>query len=234
MNSILLRGVISEEARYSHESHGVRYFSLTISTVRLSGTRDISKVLISESALHMFSPGVGERVEIEGALRSFNNKSGQGSRLVLSTLAKVIRPSQESSENRVSVQGVVCKTPIYRRTPLGREICDLMIAVPRAYGRADYLPVITWGICARMSAELDVGDSVSVEGRFQSRSYVKNVGEESVEKTAYEISAIHISKLPQSEETSKEAPLSAEADAADAFPPPPKEEEQTEDAVFAL
>lgn len=192
MNSILLRGTVSEAAVLSHESHGQMYYQLVVSTTRLSGAEDSLRVLAPEAALRVYHPGAGERVEIEGALRSFNNKSGQGSRLVLSALAKSLQPTEEPSVNHVELSGTLCKAPIYRRTPLGREICDLIVAVPRPYGRADYLPIIAWGVCARMCSALPVGDPVFVEGRFQSRKYIKLIGDSSVEKTAYEISATRI------------------------------------------
>ena len=202
MNTILLRGAVSDAPAYSHESHGLRYHRLTLATTRLSGTEDHLRVLVPEDLLNTYTPILGDRVEIEGVLRSFNNKSGQGSRLVLSALAKSLRQTEagEVSENRVELSGALCKPPVYRRTPLGREICDLMVAVPRAYGRADYLPIIAWGICARASADFTVGDTVVVDGRFQSRKYVKLIGEESVEKTAYEVSAIHIGRQSEGEE----------------------------------
>lgn len=193
MNVIFLRGTVSEPPVYSHESHGQRYYQLTVATTRLSGTEDHLRVLVPEPLLQMCGPEPGSRVATEGTLRSFNNKSGQGSRLVLSALAKSLTPTDEPSENRVELSGTLCKPPIYRRTPLGREICDLMLAVPRPYGRADYLPIIAWGTCARACADLTVGNAVSIEGRFQSRKYVKIIGEDSVERTAYEVSAIHVS-----------------------------------------
>jgi single-stranded DNA-binding protein len=192
MNTILLRGTTLDPAAYSHESHGQRYCQLTVATTRLSGAEDHLRVLIPEPLLELCDPEPGDRVAIEGTLRSFNNKSGQGSRLVLSALAKSLAPATEPSENRVELSGTLCKEPVYRRTPLGREICDLMLASPRPYGRADYLPIIAWGACARACAGLNVGDAVSIVGRFQSRKYIKVVGEESLERTAYEVSAVQI------------------------------------------
>ena len=192
MNSILLRGAVSEAAVYSHESHGQQYYQLTLTTTRLSGTEDHLRVLLPETLLHSCDLGPGGRVALEGTLRSFNNKSGEGSRLILSALAKSLTPDDGASENCVELSGTLCKAPIYRRTPLGREICDLLLAVPRAYGRADYLPIIAWGSCARACADFAVGDAVIVEGRFQSRKYIKLIGDESVEKTAYEVSAVRV------------------------------------------
>ncbi|MCL2029971.1 MAG: single-stranded DNA-binding protein [Oscillospiraceae bacterium] len=192
MNNVLLRGTVSEPAAYSHESHGRQYFQLILATTRLSGTEDLLRILLPEMLLQGCDPRPGDRVAVEGALRSFNNKSGRGSRLVLSALAKSLTLCDGPSENRVELAGTLCKPPVYRRTPLGREICDLMLAVPRPYGRADYLPIIAWGTCARVCADLGVGDAVSIEGRFQSRKYIKLVGDASEEKTAYEVSAVHV------------------------------------------
>ena len=193
MNSIILRGRVSGLPRYSHESHQTRYYQMELTTTRLSGTEDILRVLLGEPlALAHADLFPGESVELVGSLRSFNNKSGQGSRLMLSALAKALSHSELPSENRVLLSGTLCKPPVYRRTPLGREICDLMVAVPRRYGRADYLPVIAWGTCARLGAEKEVGDAITVEGRFQSRKYVKLLGDLGEERVAYEVSAVHI------------------------------------------
>ncbi len=193
MNMVFLRGEILQTAVFSHASHGTSYYQMIISTERLSGTCDNIKVLLSETVLQAHDLVIGEKVEIEGTIRSFNNKSGEGNRLILSVLAKEIRgATDEASENKVTIMGTLCKAPIYRKTPLGREICDLMIAVPRHYGRADYLPVIAWGVCARSGSELGIGDIINIEGRFQSRVYTKIIQGEPVEKIAYEISAVSL------------------------------------------
>ena len=123
-----------------------------------------------------------------GQLRSFNNRSGRGARLVLSVYVRQLCFSEEEDRNRVLLCGTLCKPPKFRRTPLGREICDLMLAVNRAYARSDYLPCICWGRQARQAEQWQVGDRVRLEGRLQSRSYVKLTEEGPVEKTAYEVS----------------------------------------------
>ena len=134
-------------------------------------------------------------MEIEGEVRSFNNKSGRGSRLVITLFARNIRPSQGEHVNELVLSGALCKPPVYRRTPMGREICDLLLAVNRRYGRADYLPCIAWGALARQCAALEVGDSVRLEGRFQSRTYTKVEHGESSLRTAYEISVMRLEAL---------------------------------------
>ena len=131
-------------------------------------------------------------VEVEGEVRSFNNKSGTGSKLVITLHAKSLRPGEGPNENRLVLAGVLCKPPVLRRTPLGREICDLMLAVNRRYGRADYLPCISWGALARCCGELEVGDGVRLEGRLQSRAYTKLENGQSRQRTAFEVSVMRL------------------------------------------
>ena len=192
MNCVSLSGSVVRPAEFSHESHGMRYYQIEISSRRLSGVEDVLRALISENELRRYDPCVGDMVELDGQLRSFNNKSGVGSRLVISVFAQNLRPGSGESINRVELEGVLCKAPIYRKTPLGREICDLLIAVPRAFGKSDYLPVICWGRMARDSADYDVGARLSVKGRFQSRTYIKQLENSSVERVAFEVSASFI------------------------------------------
>ena len=129
---------------------------------------------------------------VAGEMRSFNNKSGVGPRLVITVFARELWFDDGEDENVVELRGALCKPPNLRVTPLGREICDLMLAVRRRYGRSDYLPCIAWGNCARAAARWDVGAAVWLTGRIQSRAYLKTENGETVEKTAYEVSVIHI------------------------------------------
>ena len=131
---------------------------------------------------------------IEGSLRSFNNKTGTGPKLVITVFAKEMRFENDDDENMIELKGTLCKPPSFRSTPMGREICDLMLAVNRPYGRSDYLPCITWGQKAREAAQWDVGTNVVLNGRIQSRQYTKIIDGEYVEKTAYEVSVIDIQK----------------------------------------
>ena len=127
-----------------------------------------------------------------GELRSFNNKSGEGARLVITVFAKEIILCDDEDCNVIRLIGTLCKKPNLRTTPMGRDICDLMLAVNRKYGRSDYLPCIAWGIKAREAADWDVGTTVSLEGRIQSRTYIKLIDDVPVEKTAFEVSVIEI------------------------------------------
>ena len=128
-----------------------------------------------------------------GEVRSYNNRTGTGSKLVITVLAREVAPSRlEEGENRLSLGGALCRRPTLRRTPLGREICDLLLAVNRPYGRADYLPCIAWGSLAAHCGALDVGDRLRLEGRLQSRQYHKLVDGEQVERTAFEVSVMNL------------------------------------------
>ena len=132
-------------------------------------------------------------LRVRGQLRSFNNRSGVGNRLVLTVYAQAMEPGSGEPCNRILLSGALCKPPIFRRTPLGRSICDLMLAVSRRYGRADYLPVIAWGQLAVQAARLQVGDTLSLEGRVQSRTYRKVLEDGTAqERVAYEVSAMHL------------------------------------------
>ena len=132
----------------------------------------------------------GDTVAVTGQLRSFNNKSGQGSRLVLSVFAQSMTPGGTAPLNRIQLSGILCKQPILRRTPLGREICDMILAVNRRYGRADYLPCIAWGAVAQQTALLHTGQRLTVEGRVQSRIYSKTEDGVTSDRTAYEVSVM--------------------------------------------
>lgn len=188
-NSAALCGAVGGEPALSHTSRGVSYFSFPLLTSRLSGAVDRVNVLLPERLLTALPPE-GRRLRIQGELRSFNNRGGEGSRLVLYIHAQELCPvpDTEADDNLVCLSGVLCKTPTWRRTPMGREITDLMLAVSRRYGRADYLPCIAWGRNAEEAAAWQQGRPVSLTGRFQSRKYIKLEAGVGVEKTAYEVS----------------------------------------------
>ena len=191
-NLVLLRGEAIEEPTLSHENHGQRFYRFLLSVRRLSGQADLLPVIATGEQLQGLLPLHGRRLAVEGQLRSFNNKSGQGNRLVISVLARTLLPTQEEDRNEILLRGVICKPPVLRRTPLGREICDLMLAVNRKYGRADYLPCIAWGTLARRCGGLEVGDGVRLEGRLQSRVYQKVVEGAVQERTAFEVSVMRL------------------------------------------
>lgn len=189
-NAVLLRGVLLETPEYSHENHGKRFARLTLSVQRLSGAYDHLNIIADESLLESLDPAQGPLLEVEGQIRSYNNRSGQGRKLVISVYAQRLQYCQGTPENLVSLGGEICREPIYRHTPLGREITDIMLAVERKYQRRDYVPCILWGSVARMGAECEKGTRLRLQGRLQSRSYVKQTELGPEERTAFEVSAI--------------------------------------------
>ena len=199
-NTILLRGELAQTPRFSHESHGVAYETFPLRVARLSGAEDELNILAPRGMLAGLELEEGEQVTVSGEVRSSNTRSGQGSRLVISVLARSLERSPEEAENRLSLTGTLCKLPVYRRTPLGRDICDLLLAVNRRYGRTDYLPCISWGSLALYSRDLAVGTRVAIEGRLQSRVYHKDVAGEKVAHTAYEVSVMTMEEASGNEE----------------------------------
>ena len=166
-NEVLLEGTALEAPSLSHENHGTRFYRFFLQVPRLSGQMDTLPILLPEALVPAVEPGAAAR--IRGQLRSFNNRSGVGNRLVLTVYALAIEPGIGTPCNQILLSGSLCKPPVFRRTPLGRSICDLMLAVSRRYGRADYLPVIAWGQLAIQASLLQVGDALNLDGRIQSR-----------------------------------------------------------------
>lgn len=192
-NRAELRGVAAEAARYSHESRGIRFYIFPLETIRLSGTADRLNVLVRESMLARQPLRAGDRVSVAGELRSFNNKSGVGNRLILTVLARELEiPTGDDDENHIVLTGALCKEPNLRVTPMGREICDIILAVSRRYRRSDYIPVIAWGQQARRLGDAPVGTQLTVRGRLQSREYTKIVDGESQKRLAFEVSAADV------------------------------------------
>lgn len=185
-NRVLLRGTVDGAAEQSHQVHGIEFYRFPLSVPRLSGREDRVNVLCPAALSQL--PRPGQFVEVEGEVRSFNNRTGVGNRLVITVLARSVVPAAGEPCNRVLLAGTLCKEPVFRRTPLGREICDLLLAVNRRYRRADYLPCIAWGSLARECGQLETGDALRLDGRLQSRTYTKTVGEMTQERTAFEIS----------------------------------------------
>lgn len=172
-NRVHLCGQAADAPVLSHINHGCAFYRFTLSVLRLSGQADKLPVIVPKALLDAVPVAAGDTVTVIGQLRSFNNKSGQGSRLVISVFAHQLTPGGESPFNQIQLSGVLCKTPVPRRTPLGREICDIILAVNRRYGRADYLPCIAWGAVAAQTADMHTGQRLTVEGRVQSRVYTK-------------------------------------------------------------
>ena len=189
-NDVLLEGRPLAAPKWSHENHGIQFYRFFLQVPRLSGTPDILPVLLPEALLPLANTEGPLRVR--GPLRSFNNRSGVGNRLVLTIYAQEITPGLGEPCNQISLSGALCKPPVFRRTPLGRSICDLMLAVPRRYGRADYLPVIAWGQLAGDLSRRAVGETVALEDRIQSRQYTKVTDGGPEERTAYEVSIMHL------------------------------------------
>lgn len=189
-NEVILEGTPVGAPERSHENHGLVFFRQLLEVPRLSGTPDVLPLLLRQEQLPLLEAGVPLRAE--GQLRSFNNRGGSGRRLVLTVFVQSLRPGEGETANRITLDGTLCKPPIYRRTPLGRSICDLILAVPRNYGRADYLPVIAWGQVASQVSGLSVGDALSLEGRVQSRVYRKVTDSGVEERVAYEVSVMQL------------------------------------------
>ena len=182
-NHLILVGKIASEQKYSHEIYGEKFYSFNLEVVRLSSATDIIPITVSERLLTDFDLTIGKEVEVEGQFRSYNNYENEKNRLILTVFAKEIKEVEINEEadnkdvvtNEVTLIGYVCKKPIYRQTPFGREISDLLLAVNRAYNKSDYIPCIAWGRNARFCQKIEVGTEVKVVGRVQSRTYEKNM-----------------------------------------------------------
>lgn len=192
-NTVELCGALAAAPRFSHLSRGERFFIFPVETRRLSGAVDTINVVAREALLAALRIEEGERICVAGELRSFNNRREEGPKLVITVFARALSLAGGGEDvNAITLRGALCKQPVLRVTPMGRDICDLMVAVNRRCGRSDYLPCICWGARARTAALFDVGDGVELTGRVQSRQYIKLIDGEPVEKTAYEVSASEI------------------------------------------
>ncbi len=191
-NYARLCGVMTAPPAYSHSSRGLDFYHFPLTVERLSGNTDTLNILVRKEQLDTFETEEHGKLCITGEIRSFNSRRGSGARLVITVLARELVFCDEDDSNQVLLRGTLCKPPNLRSTPLGREICDLMLAVNRHYGRSDYLPCICWGLAAREAAGWEVGMKLQLEGRLQSRDYIKLTETGPVQRTAYEISAAHI------------------------------------------
>ena len=187
-NSIELCGDMAGRPVRSHTARGQDFYVFPLEIQRLSGTFDTLNVIVRPQQLDGIGIDVGSRIRVAGQLRTFNNRRGEGARLVITVFAKEIELTEEDYVNRIFLRGTLCKTPVRRTTPMGRDICDLMLAVNRRYGRSDYLPCICWGNLACIAGSWDVGTRLRIGGRVQSRTYIKLIDEQPTEKTAYEVS----------------------------------------------
>ncbi len=189
-NQITLRGSLASLPEFSHENHGKRFFRFFLEVPRLSGAVDTLPVITEEGILNALDPSGGEMLAVTGQVRSHNVRLEGRRHLLIFVFAATVAAEDGEPVNDVLLEGPLCREPTYRRTPLGREICDVMLAVPRAFKRADYLPCILWGRTAQEASRCHTRDVVRISGRLQSRAYTKLTEEGPQERVAYEISAL--------------------------------------------
>ena len=193
-NKVLIEGEVVSKFTLNHEVFGEKFYTVELETARLSGTKDIIPVMISDRLINISENYMGMVFKVSGQFRSYNKHEGDKNRLALSVFAKEVtvilnNDEEDLSTNEICMDGYICKRPVYRETPLGRKIADLMIAVNRPYGKSDYIPCICWGRNARFASGLEVGTRLKVQGRIQSREYFKEISEGySERRTAYEVS----------------------------------------------
>ena len=210
-NSAVLKGTLAARPVFSHSVRQEEFWRFPLEVERLSGTADRINILARRELLEELCIGEGEKLLVTGQVRSFNNRSGQGSRLVITVFAQNIAFADGADANSVRLIGCLCRKPVLRRTPLGREISDMLLAVQRRYGRFDYLPCIAWGRQAEEAAGWQAHSRVLLTGRIQSRNYIKMLDSASEERTAYEISAVSLRQITEPAGRSPESLLCPEA-----------------------
>lgn len=206
-NRVCIIGEIVSEFTFSNEVFGEGFYIANVSVNRLSDMVDVIPLMISERLIDVTKDYRGMKIEVAGQFRSYNRHEGTKNKLVLSIFVRELRfieedemPEEQSKSNQIFLDGFVCKPPIYRKTPLGREIADVLVAVNRPYGKSDYIPCIAWGRNARFAGGLEVGSHLQVSGRVQSREYTKKIGEDEVERrVAYEVSVSKIDLVEDEE-----------------------------------
>lgn len=206
-NKIYLEGKVTSGLEFSHEMYGEGFYTFDLDVMRLSDSVDTLNITVSERLLNDIKLEVGIDVIVEGQLRSYNKFIDGSNKLILTVFARNIEPCLERSKNpnEIFLDGYICKEPIYRTTPFGREIADVLLAVNRAYNKSDYIPTIAWGRNSRFCQSLSVGDNIKVWGRLQSREYQKKVSEsEVVKKVAYEVSISKMERAHKEEITSEQ------------------------------
>ena len=197
VNQITVRGALVDLPEFSHENHGKRFYRFYLDIPRLSGNSDRLPVVAEERILNAMDLSGGSMLTVTGQIRSHNTRTGGSRHLLIFIFAANILAEDGPPCNDVIIEGPLCKEPIYRRTPLGREICDAMLAVKRTFRRADYLPCIFWGRTAEDISFCHTGDSIRIVGRLQSRTYIKRTEDGQIERVAYEISALSAQILEQ-------------------------------------
>lgn len=190
LNTVTLRGSLLGLPEISHENHGKRFYRFFLEVPRLSGTVDCLPVIADETIIRDIDPCGGDMLTVTGQIRSHNHRSDGVRHLMIFVFALSVTAEFGEAVNDVVLEGPLCREPVYRRTPLGREICDVMLAVPRAFHRADYLPCILWGRTAQLISTCHTRDKIRIQGRLQSRRYTKQTEDGPQERVAYEISAL--------------------------------------------
>ena len=219
-NSLVLMGKVANEKTFSHEIYGEKFYQFSLSVPRLSGNADNIPITISERLFRDEDIAIGKNVKVNGQFRSYNGYENNKNRLVLTVFVKDIEflpdgdevlTDKDAVSNEVDLTGFICKPPIYRQTPFGREITDILIAVNRAYNKSDYIPCIAWGRNARFCSKMPVGTEVKVTGRVQSRNYEKKYEDGTVEqRVAYEVSVSNLEVV--NGEAAEEAPAEETAE----------------------
>lgn len=190
INTITVRGSLLGLPQFSHENHGKKFLKFYLEVARRSGTMDILPVVVEERIMNEVDLSAGTMLTVTGQIRSYNHRSDGARHLMIFIFAALVVAEEGEPINEVILTGALCREPIFRRTPLGREICDVMLVTPRAFHRADYLPCILWGRTAQQVAASHTRDWLYIEGRLQSRTYTKLTEDGPMEKVAYEISAL--------------------------------------------
>ncbi|MEE1248343.1 MAG: single-stranded DNA-binding protein [Lachnospiraceae bacterium] len=202
-NQVTMMGEIVSDFTFSHEVYGEGFYMVEIAVNRLSNFMDYIPLMVSERLIDTKQSYIGQKIFVTGQFRSYNRHEEKKNRLVLSVFVRELSFVDENEideiqekSNQIFLDGYICKNPVYRKTPLGREIADLLIAVNRSYGKSDYIPCICWGRNARFASGFEIGAHVEIYGRIQSREYIKKIGEEETEKRmAYEVSVSKIDIL---------------------------------------
>ena len=202
-NKIYLEGIVLSDLEYSHEMYGEKFYTFDLEVMRLSDSKDKLNITVSERLMADFDLEIGKLIVVEGQLRSYNKFVGGSNKLILTVFARNLEECLERSKNpnEIYLDGFICKDPVYRTTPFGREIADVLLAVNRSYNKSDYIPTIAWGRNSRFCKSLEVGDNIRIWGRLQSREYQKRISDtEVIKKMAYEVSISKMEKVIEQEE----------------------------------
>ena len=203
-NQVSMVGVVASEFVKSHEVYGEGFYMVDILVKRLSGSEDRIPLMVSERLVDVTQSYLGEYIQVQGQFRSYNRHEEKKNRLVLSVFVRELTFVEEEDDsvetNLIELNGYICKPPVHRMTPLGREIADVLLAVNRPYGKSDYIPCICWGRNARYAEHFKVGERWAIWGRIQSREYMKKLDEEHVEKrVAFEVSGSKLELLEEAQ-----------------------------------